>query len=124
MAYHVIDPQAIEPAPDRPCVKRGIADAAGLENVGVNLYEADPGEQIPLAYHYHDEQEEVFYVVDGELAGETPDETCRVPAGTFFVVEPSNPLRAYAPDDTDEPVRVVAVGAPRVDDVHRYEPES
>jgi hypothetical protein len=90
MGYRVIDPEAVEPTPGRPCVQRSVVDVAGLENVAFTLYEVEPGEQIPLAYYYHDDgeaqsgsnaraatprakEEEVFYVTAGELRVETPD---------------------------------------------------
>jgi uncharacterized cupin superfamily protein len=81
MGYHVVDPSGLSPAPDRPCEKRSISDAAGLSELGCHRYEADPGEQIPLAYHVHEQQEEVFYVLDGTLSVETPEGTYEVAAG-------------------------------------------
>ncbi|MFB6221025.1 MAG: cupin domain-containing protein [Halolamina sp.] len=121
MGYHHIDPAAVEPTPDRPSVQRAISDAAGLENVAVNRYEAAPGEPIPLAYHYHDDQEEVFYVLAGTLVVETPDGEYEVRADEVFVVEPDSPQYASAADGADETTVVLAVGAPAVDDVHPYE---
>jgi quercetin dioxygenase-like cupin family protein len=134
MGYRVIDPESVEPTPDRPCVQRAVGDEAGLENVALNLYEVAPGEQIPLAYHYHDDQEEVFHVLSGELHVETPEDgesTSRrassdgelvVPEGHLFVAEPDSPHRAFVPEDADGPVRALALGAPPTDDVHPYEP--
>ena len=122
MGYRTIDPDDVEPMDDRPCETRPIADAAGLGNLGCRLYRVDPGEQIPLAYHYHDEQEEFFYVVSGRLHVETPDGEFVVPAGQLFVADPESPHRAFAPGDADESAVVLAAGAPRVDDVHPYEP--
>ena len=124
MGYHVIDPASVEPTPDRPCAQRAVGDEAGLENVALNLYEVDPGEQIPLAYHYHDEQEEVFYVLDGELRIETPEGEEVVPEDHLFVVEPDSPQRAFNPEDADETVRTLVLGAPSIDDVHAYEPDA
>ncbi|MFB6309453.1 MAG: cupin domain-containing protein [Haloarculaceae archaeon] len=123
MGYQRIDPSSVEPTPDRPCLQRAIGDAADLERMAVNVYEADPGEQIPLAYHYHDQQEELFYVIDGRLHVETPEQEYRIDAGELFVVEPESPQRAHNPGDADSPVRVLAVGAPPVDDAHAHEPE-
>lgn len=123
MGYHVIDPEAVEPTPDRPCERRPVGDVAGLENLAVNRYVAAPGEQLPLAYHYHDDQEEVFYVDSGTLHVETPGREYAVEAGSFFVVEPESPQRAFVPSSADESAAVVAIGAPRVDDVHAYEPD-
>ncbi|AUV83700.1 cupin domain-containing protein [Salinigranum rubrum] len=124
MGYRVVDPTEVEPVPDRPCELRRISEAAGLSQVAVNRFSADPGEQLPLAYHYHDEQEELFYVAEGTLAVETPDETYDVPEGSFFAVEPKSPQRAYNPADADGRVTVVAIGAPAVSgDAHAYDPE-
>jgi mannose-6-phosphate isomerase-like protein (cupin superfamily) len=123
MGYHVVDPADLDTVPDRPCELRRVSDAAGFSRMAVNRFRADPGEQLPLAYHYHDEQEELFYVVKGTLAVETPERTYEVPAGSFFAVEPKSPQRAYNPADADGRVTVVAVGAPAVTDVHAYEPD-
>ncbi|WP_132059257.1 cupin domain-containing protein [Halorussus amylolyticus] len=124
MGYHVIDPASVEPTPDRPCVQRAVGEEAGLGNVALNLYEVEPGEQIPLAYHYHDDQEEVFYVLDGELRVETPDEEYAVPENHLLVVDPDSPQRAFNPEDASASVRTLALGAPPVDDVHAYDPDS
>ena len=121
MAYHVVDPDAIEPMPDRSATARSISDHVGLSVLGLRRYEAAPGEQVPLVYHYHDEQEEAFYVVAGELHVETPEREYVVPAGQVFVAEPGNPHRAFNPGDAEADVVVVAVGAPSVDDAHEYE---
>ena len=124
MGYRVIDPASVEPTPDRPCVQRALGDAAELANVAVNLYEVEPGEQIPLAYHYHDDQEEVFYVESGDLHVETPEGEKVVSEGHLFVVEPDSPQRAFNPEDAADTVRTLALGAPPTDDVHAYEPDA
>jgi mannose-6-phosphate isomerase-like protein (cupin superfamily) len=124
MGYRVVDPDELDTVPDRPCELRRVSDAAGLSNVAVNRFSAAPGEQLPLAYHYHDEQEELFFVVSGTLAVETPEETYEIPAGSFFAVDPGSPQRAYNPDDATDRVTVVAVGAPAVSgDAHAYDPD-
>lgn len=121
MSYHVIDSDGIDPKPNRPSEKRSLSDAAGFDAVGVHVFTAAPGEQIPTAYHYHDEQEELLYVLDGSLAVETPEETYHVDVGEAFAAEPDSPHRAYNPEDAEQRVRVLAIGAPAVDDVHPYE---
>lgn len=124
MGYHVIDPDEVDAMPDRPSTARSISDAAGLETLGLRVYVAAPGEQLPLAYHYHDEQEEAFYVIEGELHVRTPERTYRVGTGEVFLVEPGNPHLAHNPEGADAPVRVLAIGAPSKNDVHGYDPES
>lgn len=123
MRYHHVDVAGIEPTPDRPSVQRSVDAAAGLETLAVNRYEAEPGKDIPLAYHYHDHQEEVFYVLSGTLSVETPERTYEVDADEALAVEPDSPQRAFVAEAADEPAVVLAVGAPAVDDVHAYEPE-
>ncbi|QDX40306.1 cupin domain-containing protein [Salarchaeum sp. JOR-1] len=121
MEYHVVDPADISPTPDRPSDHHAVSDALGLERMALNVYRAEPGDQLPLAYHVHDEQEEAFYVLDGTLHVETPDGEHVVDTGELFVAEPESPHRAFVPADADTTVRALAVGAPAVDDVHPYE---
>ena len=121
VSYRVIDPDDLEPTPDRDCDRRPIGEAAGLEQFALNRYIADPGETVPLTYHYHDEQEEAFAVLDGTLRVETPAESYTVTAGEVFVADPESPHRAFVASEADAPATVLAVGAPAVDDAHPYE---
>ena len=123
MGYHVVDCETLDTEPDRPCTMHRLSEPAGLSAMAVNRFGADPGEKLPLAYHYHDEQEEAFYVIEGTLAVETPEETYEVPAGSLFAADPGSPQLAYNPDDAEERVTVLAIGAPPADDVHPYDPE-
>lgn len=124
MSYHVVDTETAEATPDRPCTLRRLSKRAGLERMAINRFEADPGEQVPLAYHYHDEQEEAFFVLSGTLHVETPEGDYTVPAGSLFTVEPGSPQRAFNPEDADERVELIAIGAPAVSgDVHAYDPD-
>lgn len=127
MGYHHIDPADLDQWDDRPADVRSISAAAGLDyqdsKLGMRVYEAEPGQQLPLGYHSHDEQVEAFYVLEGTLHVETPEGVFEVGADEAFVVEPGSPQRAFNPDEADGAVRVIAVGAPTVDDGHMYEPE-
>jgi mannose-6-phosphate isomerase-like protein (cupin superfamily) len=127
MGYHHIDPADVEQLDDRPADVRGITAAAGLEprdsKLGIRLYGVAPGQQVPLSYHYHDEQVEAFYVLDGRLHVETPDGEVVVGADEALVIEPGSPQFAYNPEDAGAGVRLLAVGAPSVDDAHTYEPD-
>jgi len=126
MGYHVVDPSDLEPFPGREAEPRSISEAAGMDRrdakLGLRTYDAEPGEQVPMTYHYHDEQVEAFYVLEGTLHVETPDEEFAIPEDQAFVVEPGNPHRAFNPADADGRVRVLAIGAPSVEDHHVYEP--
>lgn len=116
MGYRVVDVDSVDPEPDRPCECRKLSAPGGLDEAAINRFRAAPGEQLPLAYHAHETQEEAFYVLDGTLSVETPEGTFAVPADDLFVVDPESPQRAYNPTDADGPVTVLAIGAPPADD--------
>ncbi|MXR19177.1 cupin domain-containing protein [Halobacterium bonnevillei] len=123
MGYRVVDPDDVEPPADRPCEYRSLTEPADLDEMALNVFRAEPGEQVPLAYHYHETQEEAFFVLSGTLSVETPEGTFEVPAGNLFAVDPESPHRAHNPETADETVELLAVGAPPAsDDAVAYEP--
>ncbi|HET7324922.1 MAG TPA: cupin domain-containing protein [Halococcus sp.] len=123
MGYRVLDTEGVEPSDDRPCTLRRLAEPAGLEHVAINRFRAEPGEMLPLSYHYHDEQEEAFFVLSGTLSVETPDEVYEIEENELFSVDPGSPQRAFNPESATSAVCVLAIGAPPVSgDVHAYEP--
>ena len=123
MGYRTVATDDVEQVPDRPSELRRLTAEAGLEHVAVNRYSADPGEMLPLQYHYHDDQEEAFYVIAGRIEVETPEGTYEVGADELFAAEAGSPHRAYCPEDAEETAEVLALGAPQsVGDVHAYEP--
>ena len=128
MGYHHVDPDTLEQWDDRPVDVRSISAAAGLDyqdaKLGMRVYDAEPGEQLPLSYHFHDEQVEAFYVLEGTLRVQTPDGELVVGTDEVLVIDPGSPQRAFNPEGADESVRVLAVGAPSVDDAHTYDPEA
>jgi quercetin dioxygenase-like cupin family protein len=91
---------------------RGIDDALGCRNIAAKLWYFEEGEEIQ--YHAHAEQEELFYVVNGEFSlklgrsGET--EIVEVGEGAFWVAEPKigHGHRCVSEDGG----RVLALGAP------------
>lgn len=122
MEYHVVDPETLPPSEDHPCDRRSVTAAADLSTLAAAVYTIGPGEQLPRTYHYHDQREELFYVLDGELTVETPDGEYTVPAGQVFVAQPKSPIRPHNPDSATAPVRVLGVGAPRYDIGRPYDP--
>lgn len=125
MGYRAVATDEMEPAPDRPCELRRLTEAAGLEHVALNRYSADPGEELPLTYHYHEEQEEAFFVIAGEIEVETPERTFALGADELFAVDAESPHRAYCPGNADGTAEVLALGAPPVDgDARPYDPEA
>ncbi|WP_255149852.1 cupin domain-containing protein [Halorarius halobius] len=95
---------------------RGVDDALGTENIGVKLWYFEPDEEIQ--YHAHSEQEELYYVVEGEfslkLGPSGEEEYVDAGPGTFWVAGPETGHgHRYVGDDTGV---VLAMGAPRVED--------
>lgn len=123
MSYHVVDPDALDATPEYPCDRRSIAEAAGLSTLAAAVYELAPGEGLAQEYHYHEQREELFYVLSGTLHVETPECEFEVPAGSVFVVEPESPIRPYNPESADGQVRVFGVGAPQYDIGRAHEPD-
>jgi mannose-6-phosphate isomerase-like protein (cupin superfamily) len=123
MGYRVLDTGDVTPSDDRPCDLRRLSEPAGLEQLAINYFRAEPGEMLPLSYHYHDEQEEAFFVLSGVLSVETPEKTYRIEEYGLFSVDPESPQRAFNPESAAEPVCVLAIGAPPVSgDANAYEP--
>jgi quercetin dioxygenase-like cupin family protein len=124
MGYHHVDPGELDPTPEYPCDRRGISDAAELAALHAATYEMDPGEHLSRTYHYHENREEAFYVLDGVLHVETPEKGYVVESGEVFVAEPDSPHRAFNPADAASAVRVLGVGAPKSDIALPYDPET
>lgn len=128
MGYHLVDATDLDQWDDRPTDVRSLSVAAGYEyqdsKLGLRVYELSPGEQPGLSYHYHDEQIEAFYVLAGTLRVETPDEEFIVESDQALFVDPGSPQRAFNPESAEKPVRVLAIGAPSVDDAHEYDPST
>ncbi len=124
MGYRTVSTEAEEPVPDRPSELRRLTEAAGLENVAINRYSAEPGEMLPLKYHYHEEQEEAFYVISGTIEVETPEGTFTVGADELFAADAESPHRAYCPEGANATAEVLAIGAPPASgDAVAYEPD-
>jgi len=60
------------------------------------------------------EQEELYYVVEGRVKFEIGDEDVVVDEGGFVVISPDEPRRLVAEEES----KVFAVGAPNVKDDH------
>lgn len=111
---HFVKPPEHEDGESQPQPSRG------PHRIGLRVYRAEAGEALGGLdqMHYHEEQEETFYVVDGELAVETPEGTYTVQAGQALVIEPESPQRAYVPADASG-AHIVAIGAPSYTDLGR-----
>ena len=123
MGYHALDPADLPASPDHPCDRRSLTEAADLATLAAAVYTLAPGETLAQEYHYHDQREELFYVLSGTLHVETPEREYEVEPDETFVVEPRSPIRPYNPEEADGQVRVLGVGAPKFDIGRPYDPD-
>ena len=87
-------------------VRRGL----GVESLGLNVVEIEPGYSIPEHDEIERDQEEVFIVLDGECVMVVDGNDHPAPAGTFVRVAPA-PKRTVRNDGV-VPARVLIVSAP------------
>ena len=124
MGYHHVEPDELEPSADHPCDRRSLAEAAELAQLAAAVYDLAPGDDLATTYHYHEQREELFYVLAGDLHVETPDGEFVIGADETFLVDPESPIRPHNPADATESVRVLGVGAPKFDIGRPYDPEA
>lgn len=95
---------------------RPIDDVLGAENVQLKMWYFEPGDEV--IYHAHLEQEELFYVLEGEFSlklGDPDDpEYVEIGPGTFYAAGPEtgHGHRCIG----DERGVILAIGAPAVFD--------
>jgi uncharacterized cupin superfamily protein len=90
-----------------------------LRAFGINVVDVAPGEQIPEHDETGRDQEEVFYVINGNPTLVIDGEDHPARAGTFARLDPEH--RRTVRNDGDEQASVLIVSAPRSSG---YEPMS
>lgn len=113
--YTVYEPDKEADAEEFPIdiddpVQIDLIEELGMESLRARMWYFEPGEKVSL--HYHDEQEELFYVVKGTgqvVVGEDRKEI-EVPEGGVFRPETETPR--HLRNDSDEEVVWLIVGAP------------
>lgn len=97
-------------APCRNKLRRRLAVAAGLKQIGINLLELDPGAWSSQR-HWHSEAEEFVYVLEGEvvLVTEGGEETLH--AGDCVAFLPGDPDGHHLQNRSAAPARVLEMGS-------------
>jgi len=88
-----------------------VGDALGAEGFALNRYRLPPGTGLPSGLHTHLDQEEVFYVLAGELRFETLEGDVSVEAGEAIRFAPGEYQTGANASDSE--ALVLAVGAPQ-----------
>jgi len=89
----------------------------GCVSFGINLVEIEPGGQIPEHDETARDQEEVFYVLEGQATMVIDGEDHPAPAGTFVRLDPER--RRTVRNDAGDAAMVLIASAPRTSG---YEP--
>jgi uncharacterized cupin superfamily protein len=112
-----IDDVEIETNPmDVHSVRRPVSQALGFTDFAMNYFELGPDESFSGGVHTHHDQEEVFYVQEGNATFEIADpesgesDEVRVRAGEVIRFAPGEFQMGY--NDSDERVVGFAFGAP------------
>lgn len=100
-----------ETNPEKPGRRWELSPALGIEGFNFNVAVLEPGERLSQnAYHYHENQTEFFYVVEGRCRVEVEDGSFDCAADEAALFEEGVVHLLHNP--FEEPCKVVAVGYP------------
>jgi uncharacterized cupin superfamily protein len=103
---------SVEPSVRENDIKRrDLSDPLGTTDVAINHYRLAPGERFPGGLHTHMDQEEVFFVLEGEATYETIDGEVTVREGEAIRFAPGE--FQSGKNASDRELVVCAMGAPR-----------
>jgi mannose-6-phosphate isomerase-like protein (cupin superfamily) len=95
-------------------VRRPVSQVLGTEHFAMNYFELQPGDSFSGGLHAHHDQEEVFYIEDGQAVFEVgrEREEVTVDSGEVIRFEPGEFQTGHAPEDREDPTVGWALGAP------------
>lgn len=70
---HKVNVDELENRVQPAAVMRSLTGPLGLSDLAINYYELEPGDSFAFAYHNHEIQEEVFFVIEGTATFDTED---------------------------------------------------
>jgi uncharacterized cupin superfamily protein len=111
------------PAPhDGPCrerIRRALGDAFGLSQFGVNLLDLPPGTWSSQR-HWHERQEELVYVLEGEVVLVTDEGETTLTQGMTAGFRAGTGNGHHLVNRSDTTARVIEVGTRTVEEVAHY----
>jgi uncharacterized cupin superfamily protein len=102
-----------------PREKRALGDALGLTHIGVNLTTLLPGKESSMR-HWHTHEDELIFVLEGELTLVTDDGEQLLTAGTYAGFPAGAQLGHQFINKSDRPVRYLEVSNRHPDDSAAY----
>lgn len=101
----------LEPHPEKPGRRWEVSPQLGLDGYNFNIAVLEPGERLSQnAYHYHENQEEFFYVTRGRCRAEVETGSFDVEEDDVVVFREGTTHLLHNP--FDEPCKLVAIGHP------------
>lgn len=97
---------SVQPA----AVMRHLTKSLGLTDMALNYYELEPGDSFAFAYHNHEAQEELFFVVSGTATFDTEDGPVEVGPNECVRFDREEFQRGW--NRGEERVVALAMGAP------------
>lgn len=102
---------AFEVNPAKPGQRWELSPDLGIDAYNFNVAVLEPGERLSQnAYHYHENQAEFFYLIDGELRVEVEDGSFDLQQDEVVLFEEGIPHLLH--NRTDSPAKVIAIGHP------------
>jgi uncharacterized cupin superfamily protein len=92
-------------------VQKHLTDPLNLSDMAINYYELAPGDSFSGGLHTHMNQEEIFYVIEGEATFETMDDEVTVGAGEVVRFAPGEYQEGK--NEGDDRIVALALGAPQ-----------
>ena len=125
-----LDPQSIParsttgyPEPFRsrvmPREKRALGDALGLTKIGVNLTTLAPGKESSMR-HYHTREDELVFVLEGEIVLVTDEGEQTLTAGTYAAFPAGVANGHQLVNRSDRPVRYLEISNRDPEDTAAY----
>lgn len=101
----------LETHPEKPGRRWELSPQLGLEAYNVNVAVIEPNERLSQnAYHYHENQDEFYYVVEGRCRVEVDDGGFDVVTDDVLAVDRGVNHLLHNP--FDEPCKLIAIGSP------------
>jgi mannose-6-phosphate isomerase-like protein (cupin superfamily) len=114
MAYEHRSLADFEPNPDKPGRRFELSPELGIEAYNLNVAVLEPGEHLSQnAYHYHENQRELYYAVAGRCRIEVDDGSFDVTEDEVAVFEPGTNHLVHNP--FDDSCKLIAIGSPPED---------
>lgn len=100
-----------ETNPEKPGQRWELSPELGIEGYNLNVAVLEPGERLSQnAYHYHENQQESYYVLDGRCRVETDEESFTIGADEILVTDPGVNHLLHNP--FEDACKLLAIGAP------------